>query len=77
MQLAHIISRDAAENRYHVDVIRERVTRALPVISPHVVDELRLALPEYIPTIRGSKFRLVTFTGSFINSNNAHRMDRG
>ncbi|OJT14393.1 Ent-kaurene oxidase [Trametes pubescens] len=53
MQLRHIIDRDAVENPYHVDMIREKLTRSLPVVLPHVIDELQLAVPEHIPAVSG------------------------
>ena len=33
---------------YHVDIIREKLTRTLPAVLPEVVDELGLAVQEYI-----------------------------
>ncbi|KAL1951299.1 hypothetical protein VTO73DRAFT_448 [Trametes versicolor] len=53
MQIRHIVDRHAVENPYHVEIIREKLTRTLPAVLPHVVDELRLAVPEYIPAVFG------------------------
>ena len=38
------------DDPYHVDIIREKLTRTLPAILPDVLDELALAVPAYIPT---------------------------
>ena len=34
---------------YHVDVIRNKLTRALPLILPEVIDELGVVIPKCIP----------------------------
>ena len=36
------------EDPYHVDIIKEKLTRTLPVIMPDVVNELELAVPHYL-----------------------------
>lgn len=77
MQIRHIVDRHAVENPYHVEIIREKLTRTLPAVLPHVVDELRLAVPEHIPAVFGGTFCIFTHTGRLIKSGNAHRMDRG
>lgn len=77
MQIRHIVDRHAVENPYHVEIIREKLTRTLPAVLPHVVDELRLAVPEHIPAVFGGTFGIFTYTGRSIESKNAHRMDRG
>ncbi|KAI0360978.1 cytochrome P450 [Trametes cingulata] len=48
MQLRHIAV-SATENPYHVDIIRDKLTRSLPAILPDIFDELCLAIPRYIP----------------------------
>nr|BEI74071.1 cytochrome P450 monooxygenase [Trametes versicolor] len=35
---------------YHVDIIREKLTRGLPAVLPDVIEELTLAVRQYIPT---------------------------
>ncbi|PIL33520.1 cytochrome P450 [Ganoderma sinense ZZ0214-1] len=34
---------------YHVDIIKEKLMRTLPVVLPDVIDELTYAVPDYIP----------------------------
>lgn len=38
------------DDPYHVDIIRDRLMRSLPVVLPHVLDELTWAVPDHIPT---------------------------
>nr|BED42929.1 cytochrome P450 monooxygenase [Trametes versicolor] len=64
MQLMHIIDRNAIENPYHVAMIRDKLTRALPAVLPDVVDELRLAVPEHIPAVSG-EWTEVNVLGAF------------
>ncbi|KAI0362845.1 cytochrome P450 [Pilatotrama ljubarskyi] len=49
MQMRHIASRSAVENPFHIDIVKDKLTRGLPVILPDVLDELHLAIPQYIP----------------------------
>ena len=35
---------------YHVDIIKEKLMRTLVAVLPDVIDELRSAVPDYIPT---------------------------
>ena len=37
------------DDPYHIHIIRERLMRTLPVVLPDVLDELKLAIPHYIP----------------------------
>lgn len=37
-------------NLSNFDIIREKLTRSLPVVLPEVIDELSQAIPDYIPT---------------------------
>ena len=45
----HTIGGAWLDDPYHVDIIREKLTRTLPAILPDVLDELTLAVPAYIP----------------------------
>ncbi len=38
------------DDPYHVDIVRDKLTRMIPTVLPDVVDELSMVLPEYIPT---------------------------
>ncbi|KAI0640040.1 cytochrome P450 [Trametes polyzona] len=49
MQLGHILEPSIMGNPYHIDLIRERLTRTLPVVMPDVVDEVMSAVPQQIP----------------------------
>ncbi len=37
-------------DQYHVDVIREKLTRTIPVVFPDMVDEVRSTVAEHIQT---------------------------
>ncbi|RPD64678.1 cytochrome P450 [Lentinus tigrinus ALCF2SS1-7] len=49
IQAKYTLGEDAFADPYHVDIIKEKLTRTLPAVLPEVVDELRLAVQEYIP----------------------------
>ncbi|CDO73010.1 hypothetical protein BN946_scf185007.g64 [Trametes cinnabarina] len=49
MQIRHTFGPETDEDPYHVDIIREKLTRSIPAILPDVIDELNLAVPERIP----------------------------
>ncbi|KAI0668027.1 cytochrome P450 [Trametes maxima] len=49
IQIKHTVGSGPVEDPYHVDIVREKLTRALPVVLPDVIDELRLAVQEFIP----------------------------
>ena len=38
------------DDPYHVDIVRDKLTRMIPAVLPDVVDELAVVLPEYTPT---------------------------
>ena len=46
--MRYTVGPELIEDPYHVDIIKEKLTRTLPVIMPDVVDELELAVPYYI-----------------------------
>ena len=50
MHFKHTTGRGAAEDPYHIEIIREKLMRTLPVVLPDVLDELTLAVPAFIPT---------------------------
>ncbi|KAI8990629.1 cytochrome P450 [Trametes punicea] len=49
MQIRHTFGPQTHDDPYHVDIIREKLTRSVPAILPDVVDELALAVPQHIP----------------------------
>ncbi|KAJ8464090.1 hypothetical protein ONZ51_g9826 [Trametes cubensis] len=40
---------DTTRDPFHVDIIRDKLTRSLPSVLPGVIDELTVAVREYIP----------------------------
>ncbi|KAM5535874.1 hypothetical protein V8D89_010492 [Ganoderma adspersum] len=48
IQMRYTVGPELIDDPYHVDIIREKLTRTLPLIMPDVVDELELAVPHYI-----------------------------
>ncbi|RDX42957.1 cytochrome P450 [Lentinus brumalis] len=60
MQAEYTIGRGSITDPYHVDIIREKLTRTLPAVLPDVVDELSLAVQEYIPAKNDGKWVTVT-----------------
>lgn len=54
-QIKHIVDPHTTENLYHIDMITEKLTRALPAVLPQVIDELRLAVPKHIPAVSEGK----------------------
>ncbi|KAM5543009.1 hypothetical protein V8D89_003393 [Ganoderma adspersum] len=50
LQIRYILGREPHDDPYHIELIRDKLTRTLPAILPDVVDEIRSAVPEYIPT---------------------------
>ncbi|KAI1793056.1 cytochrome P450 [Ganoderma leucocontextum] len=50
MPLKYLVEPEVSESPYHLDVIKEKLSRALPAILPDVIEELKLAVPEHIPT---------------------------
>ncbi|KAJ3011693.1 hypothetical protein NUW54_g2086 [Trametes sanguinea] len=49
MQIRYTFGPETDADPYHVDIIKEKLTRSVPAILPDVVDELTLAVPEHIP----------------------------
>ena len=45
------MGRDSSENPYQIDIIREKLTRTLPLVLLEVIDELKVATLEHIPAI--------------------------
>ena len=46
--MRYTVGPELVEDPYNVDIIKEKLTRTLPVIMPDVVEELELAVPHYI-----------------------------
>ena len=38
------------DDPYHVDIVRDKLTRQIPAVLPDVVDELSIVLPDTIPS---------------------------
>ncbi|KAI0828877.1 cytochrome P450 [Trametes gibbosa] len=49
MQIRYTLGPDTEDDPYHVDLIKEKLTRSVPAILPDVIDELTLAVPQHIP----------------------------
>ena len=50
LQMRYTIGRASAEDPYHVEIIKDKLMRALPTVTPETIDELAVAIPELIPT---------------------------
>lgn len=50
LQTRYTLGQDVHHNTYHIDIIREKLTRSIPTILSDVIDELALAVGEHIPT---------------------------
>ena len=42
------IGRDTINDPYHIGIIKDKLMRSLAVVLPDVIDELSVAVPEYI-----------------------------
>ncbi|KAI0774403.1 cytochrome P450 [Fomes fomentarius] len=49
VQLKYTIGTETTEDPYHIDIIKEKLTRTLPAVLPEVIDELKVAVHQYIP----------------------------
>ncbi|KAJ3007828.1 hypothetical protein NUW54_g3393 [Trametes sanguinea] len=49
LPLKYMLGYETVHDQYHVDLVREKLTRSIPLILPDVIDELRLAVSEHIP----------------------------
>ncbi|EMD34619.1 hypothetical protein CERSUDRAFT_86021 [Gelatoporia subvermispora B] len=49
LQSKYTLGRDTAEDPYHIEVIREKLTRNLATLLPDVMDEIQHAFNEFIP----------------------------
>ncbi|KAI0654469.1 cytochrome P450 [Cubamyces menziesii] len=58
LQTRYTLGQDVHHNTYHIDIIREKLTRSIPTILSDVIDELALAVGEHIPTRDGSWVRV-------------------
>ncbi|KAH9921475.1 cytochrome P450 [Epithele typhae] len=50
LQFTHTLGRQSLDDSFHIDIIRDKLMRTLPVVLPDVIDELSYAVPDYIPT---------------------------
>ncbi|KAI0640078.1 cytochrome P450 [Trametes polyzona] len=60
-QTKYTLGRAIETDPYHVDIIRDKLTRGLPVVLPDVIEELTLAIQEHIP-IEGNGWVSVNFS---------------
>ncbi|KAI0714847.1 cytochrome P450 [Earliella scabrosa] len=49
-QISHSVGKDIHQDQYHVEVVRDKLTRSIPVIFQDIVEELSMAVHEHIPT---------------------------
>lgn len=50
MPLRYLVEPAVSDFPYHIDIIKEKLSRTLPAILPDVIEELKVAVPEHIPT---------------------------
>ncbi|KAH9923124.1 cytochrome P450 [Epithele typhae] len=58
LSLKHTVGRGAAENPYHLNFVREKLSRAIPALIPDFVTEFACAFADYVPT-KGSEWTTV------------------
>ncbi len=79
LQTRFTLGRDTIDDPYHIDLIRDKLMKSLAAVLPDVIDELSLAVPEYICPQEGDseRFRLLSvhdvFTGIGAQSRNGTR----
>ncbi|KAI0654307.1 cytochrome P450 [Cubamyces menziesii] len=49
IQIKYTVGHEAHHDPYHIDIVREKLTRNLPAVLPEIMDELTVAMHEYIP----------------------------
>ncbi|KAI0676145.1 cytochrome P450 [Trametes maxima] len=49
LQMERTLGLGTVEDPYHNDIVREKLTRSLPVLFPDIFEEITLAVPAYIP----------------------------
>ncbi|KAH9895713.1 cytochrome P450 [Cubamyces lactineus] len=49
IQIEYTVGHEAHSDPYHIDIVREKLTRNLPTVLPEIMDELAVAMHEYIP----------------------------
>ena len=60
--MKYTLGRASLDDPYHVDIIREKLMRTLPVVLPDVIDELAVAVSDYIPTNGNGAFLIGAYT---------------
>ena len=48
--MKYTIGTEISDDPYHLDIIKEKLTRTLPAVLPRVIDELKVAVQDHIPT---------------------------
>ncbi len=48
--MRYTLGHEAFDDPYETEIIKEKLTRALPVLFPGVVEEMKLAVSDYVPT---------------------------
>ena len=77
MQTQYLLEPSVLSNRYHLQMVKEKLTRILPNILPDVVDEISVAVTEHIAAAENGTSPL--FLLSVINAdypNALHRVDQ-
>lgn len=76
MQTQYLLDPSVLSNRYHLQIVKEKLARILPNILPDVVDEVSVAVREHIAAAENGTSHL--FLLSVINAdrpNALHRVD--
>ena len=50
LQSRYIFEPSVLADEYHVDVVKEKLTRSLPTVLPDVIDEVTIAIKDHIST---------------------------
>ena len=58
-QISYTLGRELYVDQFHIDLVREKLTRSLPTILPDVIDELNIAVPTYLPTRDDGPYPLI------------------
>ncbi|KAI0800577.1 cytochrome P450 [Fomes fomentarius] len=62
-QIPRTLGAEFHTDPYHIGVIRNQLTRALPLVLPEIIDELDVAMPTYLP-LKGDEWVTVTMVST-------------
>ena len=48
--MKYTVGHEALDDPYHIDIIKEKLTRMLPTVLPDLTEELAVSVQDYIPT---------------------------